>query len=425
MDVVAGWVSLFLGAIGVMTAWAAVMPRRGSIDKASMWYLGFSLTGSELSVLLCTGGVVLAVIVWALGAARHPVGQVALALHGVAVAGLLFAVWRARTTLAVIDAALRSALGNDYEHRITPQRRALLQRKLQPSLWWKPFSYQRPDVKWIRDLPYVEGGHVQQRLDVLVPTAPVSGPRPVLLNIHGGGWVIGNKGTEAMPLLMHMARCGWLVVDADYRLSPGVRMPEHLIDVKRAIAWTRAHAPEYGGDPDFIVLVGGSVGGHLISLAALTAHQPQWQPGFEQADTRVQAVVPCYGKFDLLEQVRPDPRFMAFLTEKVMPGPRAVHDELWRAMDPASQMADPQAPPRPPFFVLHGTHDVLIPLAEARWFVERLRATSDSELICAELPGAQHGWDVPHSLRSDLTVEAMQRYLEYQYSQWLRARPAA
>lgn len=420
MSVAVAWVSLIFSAIGVMTAWAAVMPRRGSIDKLSMWYLGFSLSGSELSVFLATGGVVLAAAAWALGAADVPVGRVALALHALAIAGLLLAVWNARTAFTVIDAALRGALGDDYQQRIAPERRALIRRKLQPALWWKPMSYKRPDVDWIRDIPYVEGGHKQQRLDVLVPRQPAAGPRPVLLNVHGGGWKIGDKGTQAMPLLMHMASCSWLVVDADYRLSPGARMPDHLLDVKRAIAWTRQHAAEHGGDPDFIVLTGGSAGGHLTALAALTAHQKQWQPGFEEVDTQVQVVVPMYGKYDMLEQAGPDPAFADYLAEGVMPGARAAHETLWRAMDPATQAGDPGAPIRPPFFVLHGHHDVLIPVAEAHWFVERLRATSSSELIYAELPGAQHGWDVPHSLRADLTVEAMQRYLEFQYSRWLR-----
>lgn len=417
---IAAWTAVLLGTIGVAFAWCALVPRRGTIDKLSMWYLGFGLPGSELSVLLATIGVAFAAIAWALGAQTQLVGEVGLGLHAVAVAGLLLALWRARGTFVVIDQAFRRAWRADYVAEIAPSRRPLLARKLRPAMWWKPITYRRPDVDWRRHIAYVEGAHRQQQLDLLVPRAAAAGPRPILLNIHGGGWMIGDKGTQAMPLLIHMAAHGWLVVDADYRLSPGVRMPEHLVDVKRAIAWTRAHAAEYGGDPRFIVITGGSAGGHLVALAALTANQPQWQPGFEAADTRVQAVVPLYGKYDLLGEQRADADFADFMTRNVMPGPRESHDALWRAMQPTHHLKALDAAQAPPFLVLHGTNDVLIPLAEARWFVERVRAEYPGELVYVELPHAQHGWDVPHSLRADLTVEAMQRYLELQYARWCR-----
>lgn len=426
MSTAIGWTALLLGVIGTMTAWAAVMPRHGRLDNLSMWYLGFSLTGGELAALLASGGVVLGVAAWALGAGEHRLGQVALWLHALAVAGLLLAIWRSRSAFDVFDRGLRGVLGDDYAQRIATDRQALLRRCLQPLQWWRPFGFQRRDVHWHRHIDYVPGAHMQQRLDVLVGRQASPGPRPVLINIHGGGWKIGEKGTQAMPLLMHMARCGWLVVDADYRLSPGARMPDHIVDVKRAIAWTREHAAEYGGDPAFVAITGGSAGGHLVALAALTAHQKQWQPGFEQVDTAVQVVVPFYGKYDLLEQVVPDPGFAQYLADSVMPGPRGQHDALWQAMDPATQAADATAPRRPPFLVVHGQYDVLIPLAEPRWFVQRLRDTSPgTELIYVEMPYAQHGFDVPHSLRAQLTVEAMQRYFEFQYTRWRAARGTA
>lgn len=428
MTTAVGWISFFFGVLGAMTAWAAVVPKVGRLDKLSMWYLGFSLTGSELAALLATGGVVLGAAAWALGAGELTIGQIALCLHALAVAGLLLAIWRSRTAFDVLDGGLRAVLGDDYEQRIAPDRRALIRRCLQPAKWWRPFTFPLPDVDWHRHIDYVAGAHEphkQQRLDVLVGRHAPPGPRPVLINIHGGGWKIGDKGSQAMPLLMHMASCGWVVMDADYRLSPGARMPDHIVDVKRAIAWTREHAAEYGGDPNFIVITGGSAGGHLVALAALTAHQKQWQPGFEQADTSVQVAVPCYGKYDMLEQAGSDPVFAEYLAEGVMPGPRSQHEALWQGMDPATQAADPTAPRRPPFLVVHGQYDVLIPLAESRWFVRRLRDTSpDTELIYVEMPYAQHAFDVPHSLRAQLTVEAMQRYLEFQYSRWRARRDA-
>jgi acetyl esterase/lipase len=417
----ASWSILVLGLLGFLFAWCALVPRGGSVtDKIAPWYLGFGLPGSELSPLLATIGVVFAVSGWALGAGERVPGRIGLALHVVAVLGLGWAWWRARGTFGVIDAVFRTAWGRDYENEIPPSRRALLTRKLSPAMWWKPMSFRHPDVEWKRHIPYVADAHEQQHLDVMVSKQPAAGPRPVLLNVHGGGWMIGKKGTQAMPLLVHMARNGWLVVDADYRLSPGARMPAHLVDVKHAIAWTRAHAAEHGGDPCFIVITGGSAGGHLVALAALTANQPEWQPGFESADTRVQVVVPFYGKYDMLGQHRPDAGFADFMTRNLMPGPREAHEALWRGMHPASHLRALDPSEAPPFLVLHGTHDVLIPLEEARWFVAELRKHYPAEVVYVEVPHAHHGWDVPHSLRADLTVEALQRYLEVQYARWCR-----
>ncbi len=97
---------------------------------------------------------------------------------------------------------------------------------------------------------------------------------------------------QAYPLLSHMADRGWVCVSIDYRVSPRHTWPDHIVDVKRALAWIKENIADYGGDPDFVAITGGSAGGHLSSLAALTPNDPQWQPGFEDADTSVVAAVP-------------------------------------------------------------------------------------------------------------------------------------
>jgi acetyl esterase/lipase len=417
---IAAWVFLLLGLIGCLAAATALLPRPGSIDRVSVWYLGFALPGSEVSALLATLGIVLAAAGWAIGIDGHAVGRVALALHAAAVLGLLWVIWRSRGAGRAIDTALAQAFGGPAEQHVAPTRLPLLRRKLDPAHWWRPVSFGCADVTWTRHIPYTADAHKQQHLDVMVSKTPAAGPRPVLLNIHGGGWMIGEKGTQAMPLLMHMARCGWLVVDADYRLSPGARFPDHLVDVKRAIAWTRENAARLGGDPRFIVLTGGSAGGHLTALAALTAGQPAWQPGFEHADTQVQLAVPYYGKFDTLAERQPDEPFQDFMASNVFPRPKGEDPALWRDMAPASHIASPATGAHPPFFVLHGTHDELIPVEEARWFVQRLRQALGNEVIYAEIPNAHHAFDVFHSLRADLAAEAVQRGLEVQYARWCR-----
>lgn len=137
------------------------------------------------------------------------------------------------------------------------------------------------------------------RLDIWRrPDLDPAGKAPVLFQIPGGAWTTGNKRGQAHPLMSHLAELGWICVAINYRHSPRNTWPDHIVDVKRALAWVKQHIAEYGGDPDFIAITGGSAGGHLSSLAALTPNDPQFQPGFEDVDTRVQAAVPFYGIYD-------------------------------------------------------------------------------------------------------------------------------
>ena len=148
------------------------------------------------------------------------------------------------------------------------------------------------------DISYGEYGK-KNLLDIWRrPDLDRNGRAPVLLQVPGGGWTTGSQRGQAHPLMSHLAQLGWVCVSINYRVSPRSTWPEHVIDVKQAIAWVKAHIAEYGADPDFIAITGGSAGGHLSSLAALTANDPNFQPGFEEADTRVQAAVPFYGVYD-------------------------------------------------------------------------------------------------------------------------------
>ena len=121
----------------------------------------------------------------------------------------------------------------------------------------------------------------------------------MLLQVHGGGWTIGNKDTQGIPLMMHLAARGWVCVAINYRLSP--RDPFPGPDRRREAGdrlGARAHrrARRHPGLPGRHRWVGR---GHLAALAALTQNDPEYQPGFEDADTTVQAAVPFYGVYDL------------------------------------------------------------------------------------------------------------------------------
>ncbi len=107
-----------------------------------------------------------------------------------------------------------------------------------------------------------------QALDVFAPKGAAN--RPVVLFVHGGAWVFGDKNFFGLyrNVGRFFARHGAVAVCVNYRLSPRVRHPEHVKDVARAFAWVRAHAKDYGGDPDRILLCGHSAGGHIVSLLA-------------------------------------------------------------------------------------------------------------------------------------------------------------
>ena len=123
----------------------------------------------------------------------------------------------------------------------------------------------------------------------------------MLLQVHGGGWTIGKKDQQGIPLMQHLAAKGWVCVAINYRLAPRDPFPAQIIDVKKGIAWIRENIASYGGDPDYIAITGGSAGGHLTALAAVTPNDPEWQPGFEDADTSVQVAIPHYGIYDMAD----------------------------------------------------------------------------------------------------------------------------
>jgi acetyl esterase/lipase len=236
---------------------------------------------------------------------------------------------------------------------------------------------------------------------------------PVLLQVPGGAWMTGNKRGQAHPLMSHLAELGWVCVAINYRLSPRSTWPDHVVDVKRAIAWTREHIADYGGDPDWIAITGGSAGGHLSSLAALTANDPRFQPGFEEADTRVQAAVPFYGVYDF---TRTDdamhPLMAPMVAKHVFKVSRTDVAEPFRVASPITHVcAD-----APPFFVLHGTNDSLVPLEQARSFTARLGEVSREPVVYAELPCAQHAFDIFGSARAAHAAVAVEQFLAEVYA---------
>ncbi len=393
----APWLFLLVSLVGAaFTASVVLRLRRISYLIVPYFFAGW-LTG-ELAVHHIAWQAVATIAFVAMGALEAWPGWLGLAITLASWAALLGFQQRAGGTGSVFADALREHLADDDVRAPAIRFRQVA----------RPFKMRKHGVERIRDLAYGPHGR-RNHLDVYRPR-DAAGPCPVLFQIHGGGWTIGKKDEQGLPLMYHLAARGWVCVAANYRLSPRATFPDHLIDVKRALAWIKRHGAEHGADPHFIVVTGGSAGGHLAALVALTANDPEYQPGFEDVDTTVQGCVPFYGVYDFLDRhgERGKAAMAPFLSRLVMKSSPERDREAWEKASPIARVHAGA----PPFFVIHGTHDSLAYVEDTRHFVSALRAVSRQPVVYAELPGAQHAFDVFHSTRSAHAVEAVTRFVE-------------
>lgn len=336
------------------------------------------------------------------------VGTALAVLSAVGLGALIVDSQRAR---GAVERALVDALGPRYVENLArpPDPKDLA------TPWGQlvfPFRMRDKEVRRDRDIAYAPGGK-RFWLDIYRPVAPVKN-RPVLLQIHGGAWMVDSKDHQGIPLMLHMAQRGWICVAVNYPLSPAARWPAHIVGVKRAVAWIRDNIASYGGNPAFLAATGGSAGGHLAALLALTPNEAELQPGFTEADTSVQACVPFYGIYDFAAtsgSPASTKRLTRILARYVVGKDPVEFLDDYIAASPLDRINDKA----PPFFVIHGEHDSLVPVAEAQEFVQRLRQVSPNPVAYAEIPGAQHAFDVFPSIRSAHVVRGVERFLEWAY----------
>ncbi|HXW38928.1 MAG TPA: alpha/beta hydrolase, partial [Acidimicrobiales bacterium] len=284
------WAFFVVSLTAALLVVNAYVPARREPWSTASFVLGW--TPSELPVhfaLLAVGGTVAFA---AAGALSGWPGSAGLVVSAASVAGLVGLATVAARTRRVVDRALVDAFGPAAP---APVRPAWLR-------WWRlvvavPFRW--PVITRVRSVDYWGDGNYRHKLDVLRRRSVASGGAPVLVYVHGGAWVIGDKREQGIPLMHELARRGWVCVSVNYRLSPRATWPAHVVDCKRAVAWVREHIADFGGDPGFVAVAGGSAGGHLSALVALTPGRAEWQPGFEDADTSVDACLPFYGVYDM------------------------------------------------------------------------------------------------------------------------------
>ncbi|MGA8253893.1 MAG: alpha/beta hydrolase [Mycobacterium sp.] len=394
-------------AVTAVTATATLnayrpLARNGYLSVFS-WVLGLVVTELPLQTLASQlGGLALT------RRLTRPVRTIAWLVAGISALGLLNFSRAGHQANVSLTAALDTGLG--------PTRRTD-----SSGLWRRPAGAGTANspglLRMLRiygdyahdsNISYGEYGGANQ-LDIWRrPDLDRTGNAPVLVQIPGGAWTTGNKRGQAHPLMSHLAELGWICVAINYRHSPRNTWPDHIVDVKRALAWVKTHIPEYGGDPNFIAITGGSAGGHLSALAALTPNDPQFQPGFEGADTRVQAAVPFYGVYDFTRfDDAMHPTMPALLVKSVIKQRPSENPQPFVTASPINHVSADA----PPFFVLHGRNDSLAPVEQARSFVTRLREASSQPVVYAELPLTQHAFDTFGSARAAHAAVAVEQFL--------------
>jgi acetyl esterase/lipase len=383
----------YLIAIGVVALGMALSlrplgraGRRGTVS----WL--FSVVPNESPFLAFYWALAVTLLALLQGDLDSPVARAGLGLAALSFAGAPILVRRSLRARPAVDDALERALGRGWRDRIEPSAARGLP-------WLRivvaPAPLLRRDVRRIRNVAYGDAGR-RNTLDVYRRRSGATGG-PILIHFHGGSFRRGRKSFEARPLLHRLASRGWLCISANYRLQPSATFPDYVVDVKRTIAWARGHAREYGADPEQVFLAGSSSGAHLAVTAALTENEPQFQPGFEAADTSVAAAVGLYGYYGSVDSGR-------------QPRP--------------SSPVDYAHPDAPPLLIAHGDQDTFpgVPPEHARAFVEELRRAGADRVVHAELPGAQHSFDLLHSIRFEILIDAIEDFAAWALAEASGAR---
>jgi acetyl esterase/lipase len=407
------WVFLVVSmAFGVLVVNAFFPVRREPFTVLSF---AFGWIPGELPLHVAVGVVLATVALAANGALHAWPGWAGLVVAAGSCAGLVRLAWVAHGAQALVGEALDDATGGAITSEgfdPVPAWNRTWRLVLAVPLRWR-------GVRRVRNVDYWGDGNYRHKLDILTRRSVRAESAPVFVYIHGGAWIMGDKRQQGIPLMHELARRGWICVAINYRLSPRATWPAHIVDCKRAVAWVREHIADYGGDPGFIAVSGGSAGGHLAALLALTPNRPEWQPGFEGKDTSVDACVPSYGVYDTTGDPALSGAFgpgtLELLERRVMKTTLADNPELFEQASPDHRV-NPQAPP---MFVMHGVNDTLVSPTVARQFVDRLRAVSRAPVAYVELPRTQHAFDVLASIRCRHTTMGAVRFLEA-----VRARPA-
>jgi acetyl esterase/lipase len=334
--------------LAICTAFAAAPPRARHTRQFSVAYW-FGFVINEIPVLaleLLVASTLLAVIDADLESIG---GAITAGLAVVAAVGLIVLSVRGARAAAKLRSDISAMIGPvPCEHHPVRSRQ------------W-PFPTRRRNVERLRNIEYGDG---VRRLDVY-RSADQRGP--TLVYLHGGAFRSGDKRRQALPLMQTLAQRGWTCISANYPLRTTYR--EQLAAARMAVAWARNTAPSYGADPDRVIVAGSSAGAHLAATLSST-------------DPTISGTICLGGYFGLADPDDPE----------------------------SAPFAHASVPNAPPLLVLHGDHDTIVIVDDAREFVSRMRDTSANAVIYGELKGAQHSFDIFRSPRMEAVVDVVDAF---------------
>jgi acetyl esterase/lipase len=259
-----------------------------------------------------------------------------------------------------------------------------------------------PDWQGARTADYcVEGGQ-SLAMTLFAPSAATH-PLPAILEVHGGGW---EKGSRLLDLSQSgtaddLVRAGFVVASIDYRLAPENPWPDQIIDVKCAVRYLRSHAASLGIDADRIGAMGSSAGGQLVGLLGTTGTSPQWDVGpYVDVSSRVAAVVDEFGPSDLTATDWPS--YTAGIIRQVFGAAPDTADPVLTTASPLTHASAGD----PPFLIVQGTADQVVPVSQSEHFADRLRSLGvPAELVLVDR--GRHGLGTPGEVPSTTTVSSM------------------
>lgn len=386
---------LLLNVLGVVAP-RVYGPRLGLLGSISFIVVMLGLPQIILLGVMVTMGVAY------LGGLSTLPGQIGLALHIASWTLLLQHLWQMRQTMPLVDG--QPVLDDAPIWREPPFPPG--QVSFWPYLSWRTAAM--PQVRVRRKVVYRQVDGVRLVLDVYSPRQPAGAgaPRKSIIYVHGGGWVIGTR-RQSPFMMFELAAAGYVVFAIEYRHAPRFPLPAAIVDCKAAVAWVREHAHEYGATPDALI-VGGSAGGHLASMVALSANERAFQPGFEDADTSVRGAVLFYGVYEFESRVQPrSPQLLRRFFEGVVFGARFREqpDVFLR-----HQTTTHVSPTAPPILIIHGQFDTLVPIADSRLLHQRLRSVGARAHLC-EVPLAQHAFEIIPSPLYQRTMRVIRAFL--------------
>ncbi len=250
-------------------------------------------------------------------------------------------------------------------------------------------------------------GEKEMKLDLAIPEG--KGPFPLVVVVHGGGWRLGNK-KDVRDWITLLAERGFVAASVAYRLAPDYVFPAQIEDVKTAVRYLRSEKEKYKIDADKVGALGFSAGGHLVSLLGLTDAKAGFDGKlYPKESSAVQCVVDFFGPIDLTEFGKDDSAQRSMLAPLI--GAKYSEKPELHLKASVTPYIRKKAPP---FLVIHGDKDWIVPVSQSRDFVKKMK-TEENEVEYLEIPGGSHGWDgnAKETIRSTkATLEFFTKHLK-------------